>query len=530
MHIDRASGARLPKTEHPQESPALSLPPEILSDVLSLSGHSLSGANGIRLTHVCRQWRQVLFGVSEYWEGVVASSKFNKENDVSFLSFILDRSSPRPIKLHDARLLPSIAIILAPNWHRIVYFDVLILAMDHLRELHDILHDAVSSSLQHLSIRFRIYTWDFNVSSLRLRPLPSGVLPSLYRLRTHALYLPFVVVPSLRQLHVSSSTGYPGSWSRTSEAPEALFDALAICTRLEKLEIGELFADNYDLRVVYMHHLKKLSIQAWGVTQIVSILRTLRFPATTVIKLDFGKFNITDRLRDILKLVHPTADSVRVNERDGYVVALDLIESDIVGATMRFKADSRLCLAGIADFFLGRPTMTKFERIFLADFLSRPPHVDVAGFRWRGVFPSFPNITRLSVRRCQPVDLVIGLASRSFPIVVGPPCLRLEELVISWHAADLDRYLSHLKNPTVRQRARAVADSFVSSLINRHQRGATPLKLLELHEYDPDISLFAEVVLDPGDTQAIEDALAAVRAHVNGPVVFNVVAGPITSP
>ena len=172
-------GTRHPP-EHLQAAPASSLPPEILSHILSLSGHSLTGPSSLQLAHVCRRWRQALLGLSEYWVDVVASSKFHQETDITFLTFILAQSSPRRIKLNKIRLSPSITTVLAPNWHRIVFLDVEASNQDHLRSLHAILQHSQPSSLRELLITSRS-TYHV-LSQSDLVPLPHGSLPALCHL------------------------------------------------------------------------------------------------------------------------------------------------------------------------------------------------------------------------------------------------------------------------------------------------------------------------------------------------------------
>ena len=509
--------------DHPRPSPALSLPPEILSVILLLSGHSGRGPDSVQLGHVCRQWRQVLLGLSEYWANAVASSKFGNENDVPFLSLILDRSSSRTINLHAVRLCPSIATILAPNWHRVVILDVLILIEDHLRELHAILQDAASSSLQQLSVRVPQNVDD--LTRIRLIPLPKGALPSLRRLHAPIFCLPFVVVPSVRQLRVLNSTSlaYPG----VVEILSVLFNALALCTNLEKMTIGRLPITMLDIipphRVIYMYHLKSLDIYDSCIVRISAIFDTLRFPTTTVLKLgcigDWNEFLVTSH---VLPRVHPPANAVRMKVRSSRAFTLDLLEGDVACLTIRPK----LYLEEIADILSKRPTVTMFECSFLSDPRSHQSHRRAISFPWNKLLPGFPNITRLSIRRHQPVVFARALAAL---VGAGPPCPRLEELAISWDASDVKRHLAHYIRSTVGQRARAVINAFVTCLTNRRQSGATPLRLLELHEHNPNISPPAEGVLDAGDAHAIEDALATVRALVNGLAVFEVMAGPITS-
>ena len=510
----------------PPESPALSLPPEILSVILSLSGHSRTGPNAVQLAHVCRQWRHVLLGLSEYWADTVASFKFSEETDVPFLSFILDRSSPRRIKLHDTCLFPSISIALAPHWHRVVYLDVTIPSEDRLRELHAIFQDGPSSGLRRLFVRFQ--PMEYDISKVQLTPLQNGALPSLIRLRTPVFFLPFVTVPSIRYLQISSSKGWHTHKPVANEALDILFDALAICTKLETLTIGTLSEDRLHIfpsttRNVYMRRLKILSINGCCFGQTYAILCTLGSPVTTDVKIDCCQWLQSDGIRDVvLPDWPPSADTVRMTVHNARVFMLEVAEGDAARFNVRhgvyysFEKD-------IAEVCSKRPTVTKFECASLVDPDHR--HAGTLRLRWNEILPGFSNITRLSVRRQDPCNIARALQCwTSPPAGTGlPPCPHLEDLAIAWH--DFSEI-----GTTVRQRGCAAIDAFVESLTSRRQLGVTPLRLLELHHHKPNPPPPAEVFLAPGDAQIIEDALVVVRGLVNGPVVFNIVAGPITSP
>ena len=221
----------------------------------------------------------------------------------------------------------------------------------------------------------------------------------------------------------------------------------------------------------------------------------------------------------------PSADTVRmIAQRKDLLAEGDAARFNVRhGVYHSFEHD-------IAEVCSKRPTVTKFECAILGD--SNHRHTGTLGLRWNEILPGFSNITRLSVRRQDPCNIASALCWTSSPAGAGPPpCPHLEDLAIAWHDLEMDIMPANFGiGTTVRQRGCAAIDAFVTSLTNRRQSGVTPLRLLELHHHDPDTPPSAEVFLAPDDAQIIEDALVVVRKLVNGPVVFNIVAGPITSP
>ena len=506
--------------EHPQESPALSLPPEILSPILSLSGHSLLGPQSLRLAHVCRQWRQVLLRHSEYWVDVVSSSKLDQETNVAFLSFILARSSPRSIRLNSTCLYPSIATILAPNWHRVVFLSVTVLDEDQLRALHAILQQPSSSSLHTLLVASTSTNHDLYKTCLAT--LPHSTPPALRRLHCPIIYLPYIAASSLCHLEVSSWPGHPPEHDVAAQTLSRLFDSLAICTELETLSIYGPLADDIENhpqhRIVHLRRLQKLFLRENCSMRTHIILSTLSFGDTTTVNLDCYEWGHMIGLHEVLSHTRPSADAVCMTIRDARILTLDLLESGTPRVSAQFNARFQLP-AEISRAFAAQPSIITLE----CSFEGKLPPPQSAAY-WAMLLPGFPALTCLTVRRYDLLPLASGLAFALHPTGVAPP---LAELTVAWHAGEMADALG-AAGATSSTRVNTVAKALTVALARRAEHGhMRPLARVELVEHD--LSAAAGAACDDAraPVQEIEEVLAPLRELVHGPVKFKEMAGPI---
>lgn len=89
---------------HNDAAPIHRLPTELLSHTFTLCYHN---TQSIRIAHVCRRWRDVLFGISTFWVDVLAGQSFNfchasaqvRQRRMAFMKTLLRLSFVRNITI-----------------------------------------------------------------------------------------------------------------------------------------------------------------------------------------------------------------------------------------------------------------------------------------------------------------------------------------------------------------------------------------------------------------------------------------------
>ena len=132
-------------------SPALSLPPELLSYIFCLA--SDRDPSDIQLGHVCQLWRHVLFNTSEFWQAILNGNDI-QSLDPAFLKFSLERSSHRSIEIFHIVHPSSVSEVLSGHWNRFTLLSIEVQGSDAFSEFHHLLATTTMHHLKDLSIAF----------------------------------------------------------------------------------------------------------------------------------------------------------------------------------------------------------------------------------------------------------------------------------------------------------------------------------------------------------------------------------------
>ena len=277
------------------------LPPEILVRVfhfLVLKEYPLSrkgGVGWIRVTHVCRYWRQVALDDSSLWAKIWGDPT---NRNLKWISELLARAknAPLDIEFNDVDMPSEKALLIIPQHlsrTRRLRFQVHDLSALHYGSVQDIFSQE-APALEHFELRvnwdtsyyFPAHAQDLQVGG---NMLFKGHVPRLW---TFSLFQPVIHWPliprgQLTQLKIKCPIEYvhpPGKLSI-----DQLVDLLVNCPALEILELesclpSQLTEFPHD-RTISLPHLSRLRL-CGSTSRVMNTLTMLKLPSLTSLHLD----------------------------------------------------------------------------------------------------------------------------------------------------------------------------------------------------------------------------------------------------
>lgn len=220
------------------------LPTEILIQIFGHIRPTLR--KEIALTHVCHLWRSLLMRTSVFWAKMLETKiggSLSTEGAASdsVLRELLDRSSPRSLKLYVSEFPPLLRDILLPHFSRITGFKAGI-SLDNLPDLYEAINIGLPT-LNALEIGLSQHGAELARSLREARTTSPNLLPHLKQssvpcLRT--LIMPGFLFTNSSALHSLASLELSNCSchfckSRFSPRPEVLLSALALTINLQHL-------------------------------------------------------------------------------------------------------------------------------------------------------------------------------------------------------------------------------------------------------------------------------------------------------
>jgi hypothetical protein len=267
------------------------LPPEILSRVfhlLVIEEPPLSENPWIRVTHVCRRWRQVAIDDSSLWARIRGIP-----TNAEWISEMLARAknAPLEIELNDVgRSSPETLFMVAPHLSHTRQLRLHGLSKYHSGGIQAIF-SREAPALEHLELTANRTSYSGNVTfpDIGGKMLFKGRAP---RLRTFSLYqvtTPLSIVPcgQLTKLKIASSYEDIVPPVDLNE----LIDLLVNCPSLEILALescGSCLPSQPECpqgRTIHLPHLSRLRVRG-STSHIMNMLKMLKLPSSTTLHLD----------------------------------------------------------------------------------------------------------------------------------------------------------------------------------------------------------------------------------------------------
>ena len=220
------------------------LPTEIL---IQIFGHIRPASRKeIALAHVCRLWRSVLIRTSVFWAKMLETKiggSLSNEGAASdrVLRELLERSSPRSLKLYVSEFPPLLRDILLPHFSRITTFKAGI-SLDNLPDLYEAINVGLPT-LNTLEIGMSQHGAELARSLREARSTSLNILPHLEQSSVpclRALVIPGFLFTNSSALHSLASVDLSNCSChfckfRFSPRPEVLLRALAHTVNLQRL-------------------------------------------------------------------------------------------------------------------------------------------------------------------------------------------------------------------------------------------------------------------------------------------------------
>ncbi|KAM5542031.1 hypothetical protein V8D89_004341 [Ganoderma adspersum] len=415
-------------------APIHRLPVEILSKIFEACW---TDRTSLRIGHVCRRWRSVLLGTTQFWADAVAHEQFApSHHSVGYLGATLERSAPRNVELSFSRFWGAFSRSIACHTGRTTSLAVTVADGSQLVALWHCLRSGMPQ-LRTLTITFDLdvdpdhRSW---TSDPRVQPLPAAALPRLTRVTAPAVLLPSLSVPSLQHITLENLYGRYSPEGRLT-GYEGFCEALAVCaTSLETLvllDVGPRAYDDPSPSSISLPALRHVRI-ADTTRRCALILARLAFP-------DTAHINCANVDNGALCATLPI-DSASI---DAHISATDHVairgNADATSVHCLAGDDELLCV-GLAGVRRGlRPD--DLVRLFRDG--ARVTHLTVAGLDGRDVlgveFRAFPHLHRLDVSGEMAGYILQNLARRddSAGDLDGRPahvvCMGLETLAVDFH-------------------------------------------------------------------------------------------------
>ena len=276
------------------------LPPEILARVfhlLVLEEPPFSGGRNlgwIRVTHVCRHWRQVALDDSSLWARICGLPTNTK-----WISEVLARGKNAQLDieldLNDvARSSPKALLMIPPYLSRtrqLRCHGLLMLHLDSIREI----FSWEAPALEHFELTITTYSpIDFqdvggNMLSKGHAPLFKGHAPRLRTFSLSRFVIPWSLIPrgQLTQLKIDYSNEHFHSPSDLNQ----LIDLLVNCPALEVLALQSCLPSQLELtefphgQTIHLPRLSRLHL-CGSTSRIMNMLKMLKLPSSTTLHLD----------------------------------------------------------------------------------------------------------------------------------------------------------------------------------------------------------------------------------------------------
>ena len=265
------------------------IPPEILArvfDLLMLEEPPLFGRRNlgwIKVTHVCRHWRQVALDDSSLWAriwGIQTNTKWIPE------MLARAKNAPLDIKLNaDKWTSPETLLMIPPHlFHtrQLRLYSLYTPHFDHVREI----FSSEAPALEHFELTVTTYS-PIDCKDLGLNVLFKGHAPRLRAFSLSRLVIPWSLIPrgQLTQLKIA----YPDEGFYSPGDLNQLVDLLVNCPALEILTLesclpSQLAEFPHD-RTIHLSHLSHLHLRG-PTSHIMNMLKVLKIPSSTTLHLD----------------------------------------------------------------------------------------------------------------------------------------------------------------------------------------------------------------------------------------------------
>ena len=386
----------------------------------------------LRVAHVCRRWRAVALETREFWEKALSGDVFDFEKILrderastlpEYFQAALARSAPRPISLR-MRHFPA---HFAPRWleshaSRIVALDIKLCSA---RQCLDGLQPYLAAglpSLEVLKVQFDCFYgdggwsdmdsfralgepwWEWGLRCFDLhKPLPPTALPRLKNMQIPGLLFPSLASASLMRLKLFSP-----------EPCHHFYEALGICTNLERLELATYVKPDAPQTLVHLPALKKVIVgMDYSPDAIASILQLPSFSPRKRLHIKGGNASLvhclpthsTNKLQALLAAL----DSVSVEE----------LAQSAASTLMRGFSDRKECLS--VNHRADASSSEDYIRIFRPHTsITHLSFVLTAGRRIRhpqDLFRAFPHLHSLHLRLDPdaPINFLTALKGRDDP-------------------------------------------------------------------------------------------------------------------
>ena len=420
-------------------APIHRLPVEILSKIFEACW---TDRKSLRIGHVCRRWRSVLLGTTQFWADAVAHEQFAPSHRaVGYLGATLERSAPRNVELSFSRFWGDFSRSIACHTGRTMSLAVTVADGSQLAALWHCLRSGMPQ-LRTLTITFDLdadpdhRSW---TSDPRVEPLSAAALPRLTRVTAPAVLLPGLSVPSLQHITLENLYGRYSPEGRLT-GYEGFCEALSVCSAtletLVLLDVGPRAYDDPSPSSISLPALRHIRI-ADTTRRCALILARLAFP-------DTAHINCANVDNGALCATLPI-DSASI---DAHISATDRVairgNADATSVHCLAGDDELLCV-GLAGVRRGlRPD--DLVRLFRQG--ARVTHLTVSGLDGRDVvgveFRAFPHLVRLDVAGEMAGYILQNLARRDDE--AGDPdgrhdgrvnvvCPGLETLAVDFHFA-----------------------------------------------------------------------------------------------
>jgi hypothetical protein len=264
------------------------LPPEILSLVfhfLVLDEPPLSRKPWIRVTHVCRRWRQVAIDDSSLWARI-----WGIPTNTKWISEILARAKnvPLEIELNDVgRSSPETFLMIVPHLSHTRHLRLHYLSVYHRGGIQDIF-SREAPALEHLELTGNrtIYS-PVTFPDIGGNMLFKGHAPRLRTFSLSRVVIPWSLVPrgQLTQLKIAGPDEDVASPGDLNE----LIDLLVNCPELEILALESCLPSQptefLHGRTIHLPHLSHLRL-CGSTSRIMNMLTMLQLPSSTTLHLD----------------------------------------------------------------------------------------------------------------------------------------------------------------------------------------------------------------------------------------------------
>ncbi|KAI1786416.1 hypothetical protein LXA43DRAFT_927635 [Ganoderma leucocontextum] len=560
---------------HNAVAPIHALPTEVLMKIFGQTWDRRHARCSLALPSVCRRWRTVYLSTPEFWAAVVSNLRFiehphDHDDESWFLDYrtrfpnelvatLLDRSSPRPIKL-DLKMdqtsrpdsaLPSGALppLLFPHFTRAVSLYLCAPLLD-IPNLFQVL-GAGMPSLEVLMV-------DPGDSEMRPEDLartltfPPVLDDRLPRLRE--LYLgpsalfPLIAVKSLKKVYLNC--GGDGLRVDAEGTPLAALDSRALlqglkrCRDLEMLYFAEWTIPRWwpspnDVGTLQLPSMKELCIAPAWQSSILSAVGVLDpcLPSTALVTMNnYTNSNIgLNDFFDILPIhliQHHAVDSVAIFVPNRWHHPnywwLRCFSSNALRLEVTSYSSRRLGNLGLGDV-AGTLCITRLAVIQEGDIGTASPADD-----WTAFLCGFPHLNHLTViGRDIPTHALEALGPRAVTDVMDPAppscttpiCPGLRYVTLGWEMPQAEEFVDSDGPDSATHRPQDLDAhverrcSMMQEIFKRRRKlGAGGLDALEFYDYESDDELITSSRQD-SDTRDLP-CLAELRDVTGGRVIY----------